>query len=150
MQEILQRNNCQASDHSFFMFRFIINLRLMEKQIFRVITYMMMGLAQLPPEVFKHWIQSREDIDNRKNVSVFRPSDYPFPPSRGRRGFEIKRNGVFILHEIGRTDRPVKLVGKYTVDGPDGIKVYLEDRNPFILKIIAIEDDGRILRVERV
>ncbi len=110
----------------------------------------MMGLDQLPPELFKHWIQSREDRDDRKNISVYRSSDYPFPPSRGRRGFEIKRNGEFILHEIGRTDRPVRVVGKYIVEGTDSIKIYLEDKNPFILRIVAIEDDGRILRVERV
>jgi hypothetical protein len=110
----------------------------------------MMGLNQLPPELFKHWIQSREDRDDRKNISVYRSSDYPFPPSRGRRGFEIKRNGEFILHEIGRTDRPVRIVGKYTVEGPDSIKIYLEDKNPFIFRIVAIEDDGRLLRVERV
>jgi hypothetical protein len=109
----------------------------------------MMSLDQLPPELFKKWMHSREDRDNRKNVSVYRSSDYPFPPSRGRRGFEIKRNGEFILHEIGRTDRPIRIVGKFTVEGPDSIKVYLEDKNPFTLRIVAIEDDGQILRVER-
>jgi hypothetical protein len=109
-----------------------------------------MSLDQLPPELFKKWIHSREDRDNRRNVAVYRSSDYPFPPSRGRRGFEIKRNGEFILHEIGRTDRPVQIVARFTVEGPDSIKIYLEDKNPFILRIIAIEDNGRILRVERV
>jgi hypothetical protein len=109
-----------------------------------------MNLDQIPPELFKHWMHSREDRDSRPNVSVFRPSDYKFPPSRGRRGFEIKRNGEFILYEIGPTDRPVRMVGKFTVEGPDRIKVYLENKNPFILRIVAIEEGGKILRVERV
>jgi hypothetical protein len=111
-----------------------------------------MSLDQLPLEIFKHWIESREDRDNRPNVSVFRPSDHKFPPSRGRRGFEIKKNGEFILHEIGSTDRPVKMVGNFTVEGPDKIKVYLEHKrsSPFTLRIVAIEDSGNILRVERL
>ena len=109
-----------------------------------------MGLDQLPPELFKHWIHSREDGDTRSNVSVYRPSDYPVPPSRGRRGFEIKKNGEFILHEIDRTDKAIRIVGKFTVEGPDSIKVYIENKNPFIIRIVSIEDYGQILRVERV
>lgn len=108
-----------------------------------------MGLDQLPSELFKTWIHSREDRDIRSNVSVYRPSDYPFPPSRGRRGFEIKKNGEFVLHEIDRTDKPIRMVGKFTLEGPDTINVYLEDKKPFILRIVSIEDDGQILRIER-
>jgi hypothetical protein len=109
-----------------------------------------MGLDQLPAELFKLWLHSREDRDTRSNVSVYRSSDYPFPPSRGRRGFEIKENGEFILHEIDRTDKPIRMVGKFTVEGTDTIKVYLENKNPLILRIVSIEDEGQILRVERV
>ncbi|HEU4444596.1 MAG TPA: hypothetical protein VFR94_07980 [Nitrososphaeraceae archaeon] len=108
-----------------------------------------MSLDRLPAEIFKHWIESREDRDNRPNVSVYRPRDFKFPPSRGRRGFEIKKNGEFILYEIGSADRPVKMVGNFTVEGLDKIKVYFEQRSPFTLKIVAIEDRGNILRVER-
>ena len=111
-----------------------------------------MSLDQLPPDVFKHWTESREDRNKRPNVSVFRPSDYKFPPSRGRRGFEIKKNGEFILHEIGPTDRPVKIVGNFTVVDSNKIKVYLEDKRftPFTLRIVDIEENGNILRVERL
>jgi hypothetical protein len=108
-----------------------------------------LSLDQLPPQIFKHWIESREDKDSTPNVSVFRPSDYKFPPSRGRRGFEIKKTGEFILHEIGATDRPVQMVGKFTVEGPNKIKVDQTGLRPFTLRIVAIEDNGNILRVER-
>jgi len=109
-----------------------------------------MNIDQLPPEIFKHWIESREDRDNRPNVSVFRPSDYKFPPSRGRRGFEIKKNGEFILHEIGSTDKPIRMVGNFSVEGRDKIKVNHTGSSPFTLRIVAIEDNGNILRVERL
>lgn len=108
-----------------------------------------MSLDQLPPQIFKHWIESREDKDSTPNVSVFRPSDYKFPPSRGRRGFEIRKNGEFILHEIGGTDRPVQTVCKFTVEGPNIIKVDQVGSRPFTLRIVSIDDNGNILRVER-
>ncbi|MGB5090944.1 MAG: hypothetical protein WBN72_08385 [Nitrososphaeraceae archaeon] len=109
-----------------------------------------MSTDQLPPEIFKHWIESREDRDITPNVSVYRPSDYKFPPSRGRRGFEIKKNGEFILHEIGSTDRPVRLAGNFSVEAPDKIKVHYIGSSAFTLRIVAIEDNGNILRLERL
>ena len=108
-----------------------------------------MDVSQVSPDLFKHWIHSQEDEDNKANISVFRPSNFRFPPSRGRRGFEIKKNGEFILHEIGRADKPVKIVGHYKVESPNMISVYLKGREPFIMRIAAIEDNGNILRIER-
>ena len=105
---------------------------------------------QLPPDIFKHWKYSYEDKDNRDGVSVFRSSAYNFPPSRGRSGFEIKKNGEFILHEVGPSDRPVKKVGIFKVEGPAEIKVYFDDKtaSQFSLKILDVGDN--ILRVQRL
>jgi hypothetical protein len=111
-----------------------------------------MSVEQLPNEIFKHWIYSNQDKDHRPSVSVFRPSDYNFPPSRGRRGFEIRRNGEFILYEIGSDDRPVKKVGEFKVEGPNKIKIYFEGKqeSAFSLGIVSIEDNNNLLRVERL
>jgi len=111
-----------------------------------------MSAQQLPSEIFKHWIYSHQDKDPRPSVSVFRPSDYRFPPSRGRRGFEIRRNGEFILYEIGSDDRPVKKVGEFKVEGPNKIKVFFEDKkeSAFTLGIVSFEDNNNLLRVERL
>lgn len=112
-----------------------------------------MSVEQLPSEIFKHWIYSHQDNeDQRPSVSVFRPSDYKFPPSRGRRGFEIRRNGQFILYEIGPDDRPVKRVGEFKVEAPNKIKVYFEDKkeSAFSLGIVSLEENNNLLRVERL
>jgi hypothetical protein len=111
-----------------------------------------MSVEQLPDEIFKHWIYSHQDKDPRPAVSVFRPSDYDLPPSRGRRGFEIRRDGQFILYEIGADDRPIKRVGEFKVEGPNKIKVYLEGKNEssFSLGIVGFEDNNNLLRVERL
>jgi hypothetical protein len=107
---------------------------------------------QLPDAIYKHWIYSNQDKDHRPSVSVFRPSDYNFPPSRGRRGFEIRRNGEFILYEIGPDDRPVKKVGEFKVEGANKIKVYFEDKNKsaFSLGIVSLEENNSLLRIERL
>lgn len=111
-----------------------------------------MSADQLPNGIFKHWVHSPEDKDPRSAVSVFRPSDYKLPPSRGRRGFEIRRNGEFILYEIGPDDRPVKKVGEFKVEGPNRIKVFFEGKteSSFSLGILGIEDNNSLLRVERL
>lgn len=108
-----------------------------------------MNIDQVSTDLFKHWIHSQEDDDNKANISVFRPSNFQFPPSRGRRGFEIKKNGEFIMYEIGRTDKPVKIVGHFKVESPNMISVYLKGRNPFSMRIATIENNGNILRIER-
>jgi hypothetical protein len=109
-----------------------------------------MRFDQLPSEIFRYWIESHED--RSQNISVFRPSDYEFPPSRGRRGFEIKENGQFILHDIGPTDRPIKIIGTFDVESPGKIRVHLEDKrlSSFTLRIVSIEDNGNVLKIERL
>jgi hypothetical protein len=111
-----------------------------------------MSADQLPNGIFKHWVYSHQDKDPGSAVSVFRPSDYNFPPSRGRRGFEIRQNGEFILYEIGPDDRPVKKVGKFKVEGPNKIKVYFEGKteSSFSLGIVGFEDNNNLLRLERL
>jgi hypothetical protein len=58
--------------------------------------------SDLPRQLFRHWIHSREE--DQADVQVFRPPDFPFPPSFGRDGFEMRPDGQFIQHDIGRAD----------------------------------------------
>ena len=41
--------------------------------------------------ISKFWIHSYEE--DTEDVRVYRPRSYDFPLSRGRTGFEIKKNG---------------------------------------------------------
>jgi len=47
---------------------------------------------------------------------VFRPATYPFPPSRGRRGFELDANGQLRNFGIGADDRTVESQGNWRLD----------------------------------
>jgi hypothetical protein len=48
---------------------------------------------------------------------VFRPADYPLPPSRGRVSFEFRPDGSFVEMTIAPTDRLEPAQGTWTLDG---------------------------------
>ncbi len=101
----------------------------------------------LPKEIFKHWIHSYEE--DTKDVKVFRPSYYNFPPARGRIGFEIKENGEFIQYGIGPTDRVVKVSGRWEVEEKDKIVVSLENKDVASYTINIISCTSDILRIKK-
>jgi len=106
-------------------------------------------LTQIPSKfVDKTWIHSyEEDVDN---IQVYRPTTYEFPLSRGRRGFEIKKDGEFIQHGFGPTDKTTKINGNWKNETPNVIKVDFgkEQNKSYKLKILSCDDN--ILRVEKI
>lgn len=80
---------------------------------------------ELPSEVFKHWTHSREE--DTENIKVYRPSEYNFPPSRGREGFELTENGEFIQYGVGPTDKSQKVMGQWKAEGANKIEVEFKD-----------------------
>jgi hypothetical protein len=69
----------------------------------------------------KHWIHSHEE--DTPTEMVFRPADFPFPPSRGRHGFELKPDGSYVETAIGPTDKPQKAEGRWSLQG-DRIEIH--------------------------
>src|SRR5260221_14747416 len=61
------------------------------------------------------WLHSHEE-DSAKNT-VFRPTGYEFPPSRGRRGFDLRAGGELVQIGIGPTDRPTQSSGTWKLEG---------------------------------
>lgn len=91
-------------------------------------------------KIYQHWIHSyEEDIDG---LQVYRSSEYQFPPSRGREGFEIKENRQFILYTIGPTDRPQAILGHWEKLDETTLKVLLKGREnqALIINIIDVSD----------
>jgi hypothetical protein len=99
----------------------------------------------LPSAIFQHWIHSREE--DTEKVKVYRPSNYHFPPSRGRDGFEIKEDGEFIQYGIGATDRPQEITGTWKAEEDNKIRVSFEDRGQesYIMQVVSCEE--RLLKV---
>jgi hypothetical protein len=63
----------------------------------------------------QHWIHSHEE--DTPTEMVFRPADFPFPPSRGRHGFELKPDGSYAETAIGPADKPQKAEGSWDLQG---------------------------------
>jgi hypothetical protein len=79
------------------------------------------SMIELPSTMFRRWGHSWEE--DTKDVTIFRPSSFPFPPSRGRDEIEFRENGEFIHYRIGTTDRSEAVVGRWRVDRDKLIEV---------------------------
>jgi len=65
--------------------------------------------------IHQPWVHSHEE--DRGADLVFRPAGFPFPPSRGRRSIELRRDGTLGLGRPGPTDRPERGEGRWEIDG---------------------------------
>jgi len=104
-------------------------------------------MNNISPKIFKHWIHSHEE--DTEDAKVYRSSDYEFPPSRGRRGFEIRDGGEFIQYDIAPTDGSRIVVGRWELEGPNSIRIYLENQKikSYVINIISCEDN--IMRIKK-
>ena len=102
---------------------------------------------ELSPAIFQHWIHSREE--DIETIRVYRPSDYEFPPSRGRDGFEFRENGGFIQYGIGPTDRAQRIIGTWTAEGENQIRVSLkaEQEESYTMQVVSCNES--LLKIRR-
>jgi hypothetical protein len=105
-------------------------------------------LGELPECIFKYWVHSREE--DTEGVLVYRPSNFKFPPSRGRERFEVKQSGEFIQYAIGRDDRSKKDIGHFQVVESNTLYISFDEvqLRPFTLQILTCDDD--VLRVKKI
>jgi len=103
-------------------------------------------VKSLPEEIFNHWIHSFED--DTKDIRVFRPSTYNFPLSRGRMGFEFKKNGEFIEYRIAPADGAVKLHGHWCLLEKNKIEVQFKEKKikPYLIMIVSV--DKNMLKIK--
>jgi hypothetical protein len=97
--------------------------------------------------ILGHWIHSHEE--DTAEVRVYRPVSYNFPPSRGRRGVEFRAGGELIYYGIASTDGTLEMVGRWTLEEPNRIRINVENDRiaPFTMEIISC--DGEVLRVRQ-
>ncbi|NQY66718.1 MAG: hypothetical protein HRT72_03215 [Flavobacteriales bacterium] len=98
--------------------------------------------------VYNKWLHSREE--DTEYIKVYRPSTYQFPPSRGRRGFEIKEDGIFALIKIGITDIPDIVIGKWTSNSSNKIEVKFDnsEENDLNLNITLITKE--VMKIKKL
>ena len=61
------------------------------------------------------WVHSHEE--DTATTTVYRPAKFPFPPSRGRKGFQLQPGGVLTERKPGPTDQTVIAPGKWKLVG---------------------------------
>jgi hypothetical protein len=91
-------------------------------------------------QVFKHWVHSFEE--DTAGIQTYRPAAYNFPLARGREGFEVKANGIFVLHRIGPADGIEKAEGSWSLQEENTIRVSFKNADiaPYTLHIFQVND----------
>jgi len=102
--------------------------------------------ADVTDMITKKWWNSYEDETDANTAKCYRPSDYEFPRSRGRKGMEFRPNGTFDYNYPGPTDVPTTTTGTWMRLSDKRIKVKFDESRPnrvdeFIIEIISINDE---------
>jgi hypothetical protein len=97
----------------------------------------------------QHWVHSHEEDTDTE--MVFRPATYAFPRSRGRRGFELKRDGSLVESRIGPTDRPVKAEGTWRLEDEGTLTLSGEAPGgpPRVMRIASATPDRLVIKKAR-
>lgn len=103
--------------------------------------------SNLPAALFRHWIHSREE--DTGDIEVFRPEGFAFPPSFGRDGFEMRKDGQFVQEDVGLADGVVQVMGRWTALGSRRVSVSFDGttREGYTFEIVAVDDS--VLQIQR-
>ena len=102
-------------------------------------------MSEISPELFQRWYRSFEE--DTEEYAVYRPADYPFPPSRAPRpSLEFGPGGAFVQYGSGPADQAVPDEGSWTAAEGDGVRVQAgaEER---LLHIVT--HDEQVLKIRK-
>jgi hypothetical protein len=101
-------------------------------------------MPPVPREVlYRHWVHSHEE-DTPEHM-VFRPAGYGFPPSRGRRAFELRPDGTLAEAGPGPDDRPTGAEGRWDLH-EDGVLELEAPGGKERLEIAEADPDRLVVR----
>jgi hypothetical protein len=86
--------------------------------------------------------------EDRGDSLVYRPSDHPLPPSRGRRSLDLRRDGTLLESRPGADDRAQSARGRWRLEGDrlllfGDAEAHQPDRE---LEVVALARDRLVLR----
>lgn len=88
--------------------------------------------------VIGKWIHSHEEDTDTE--TIYRPASFAFPASRGRRGLELRDDGMLMETTIGATDVPGEAAGRWELR-PDGTLMLRSNSGVLRLRVIRVEPD---------
>jgi len=105
-----------------------------------------MATRSTQPEICRRWVHSHEEDEG--DVQVYRPGDHAFPPSRGRRCLDLRRDGSLLETGPGADDRAVGSRGRWSLDG-DRLRLFPDpaaEAGGRELEVVTLESDRLVVR----
>jgi hypothetical protein len=97
----------------------------------------------------KTWLHSYEE--DEEDVLAYRPNSFDFPPSRGRTGFLLEKNGVIKQYDIAPTDGLEEHIGQWEIINKDNVKVNIkgngQPEQQYTIEIVSFKDN--LLKLKR-
>ncbi len=90
------------------------------------------------------WLHAHEE--DTPTEQVFRPADHPFPPSRGRSGFELKPDGSAIEIGIAPQDGAKVTPGRWRLDPGSKLKLDLGPGSSRELTVASVQANRLVVR----
>lgn len=90
------------------------------------------------------WVHSHEE--DGTDTMVFRPSSFKFPPSRGRRSFQLRADGSLVSSGPGPDDRAVRADGAWTLDNSDVLTLQPTGKAPSSMKIVSADPTRLVVK----
>ena len=92
------------------------------------------------------WVHSHEE--DTESEMVFRPSSYRFPPSRGRKSFELKAGGSLLQTGPGPADVPQQQQGTWRLIGDNELAFFFASATvpQLVMQIVSLEKNRLVVR----
>jgi hypothetical protein len=97
--------------------------------------------------ILGRWLHSHEE--DAQGVIVYRPADYSFPPSRGRSGFDFRKDGELVYIGIGRADGSEEFLGSWAIEGSNQVRINVNNDRIGSLVLHVVSCDKKALKVRR-
>ena len=93
----------------------------------------------------RHWVHSHEE--DTATEKVYRPAEFPFPPSRGRTGFELQSGHRCAGFGIAPADGVEEYAATWELDDDDRLTIYDARQRPVhVMQLVSLEGDRLVVR----
>lgn len=93
-------------------------------------------------DLLQSWLHAHEE--DTPTTTVFLPQSHPFPPSRGRTGYEFQPEGHLVEQGPGPTDRRQTSTGSWSLDEQNRLVLRMPGKPEQVLEIESLEP-GRLV-----
>lgn len=93
----------------------------------------------------RRWVHSHEE--DTATETVYRPADFPFPPSRGRTGFELRPGRQCAGFGIAPADGVEEFAATWDLDDDGRLTIYDDRHRPVhIMQVVSVDGDRLVVR----